>query len=109
MVGGTPADDPLAVIGRDCAAVARIIFVGSSPVRGILCRNLDSGCVVCFTTYMKFTATDGDEMTAQEMIEKATKLENSADMLNCSLLAWSMAEQAMRDEAKELREKAAGC
>jgi hypothetical protein len=58
---------------------------------------------------MKFTATDGDEMTAQEMIEKATKLENSADMLNCSLLAWSMAEQAMRDEAKELREKAAGC
>ncbi len=45
-------------------------------------------------------------MTAQQMIEKAQGLENSADNLYMALLAPSMAEQAMRDDAKALREAA---
>ncbi len=47
--------------------------------------------------------TKGAEMTPQQMIEKAESLENSADNLYWSLLAPSMAEAAMREDAAELR------
>lgn len=45
-------------------------------------------------------------MTATQMIQKAEQLERDADTLYLSLLAPSMTEKAMRDEAKELREAA---
>lgn len=46
-------------------------------------------------------------MTSQQMIQKAEQLERDADTLYLSLLAPSMTEKAMRDEAKTLREQAA--
>jgi len=45
-------------------------------------------------------------MTSQQMIEKAEQLERDADLLYLSLLAPSMTEKAIRQEAKELREAA---
>ena len=45
-------------------------------------------------------------MTKQEMIAKAKQLEQNADNLYMSLLAPSMAEQAMREDAASLRNQA---
>jgi hypothetical protein len=42
-------------------------------------------------------------MTKNEMLRKAEALENSADLLRSALLAPSMKEDALRDEAAELR------
>jgi len=46
-------------------------------------------------------------MTKAEMIAAAEKLEQDADNLYISLLAPSMAERGMREDAKALREQAA--
>jgi len=43
-------------------------------------------------------------MTAQQMMDKAEKLERDADTLYMSLLAPSMAERTMREEANAIRQ-----
>lgn len=55
---------------------------------------------------MEFTTTPEAKMTASQMIQKAAQLERDADMLYASLLAPSMAERGMREDAKALREAA---
>jgi hypothetical protein len=54
----------------------------------------------------KTTPMKEQTMTASEMIEKAARLERDADLLYMSLLAPSMAEKAMREDARALREAA---
>ena len=56
---------------------------------------------------MEITTTQETEMTRDQLIAKAQQLETDADNLHIALLAPSMQEQAWREEAKELREKAA--
>jgi hypothetical protein len=55
---------------------------------------------------MEMTTNREATMTRTEMIQKAEQLERSADNLYMSLLAPSMAERAMREDAEELRRRA---
>jgi hypothetical protein len=55
---------------------------------------------------MEITTTPEAEMTKQDLISKAQELESNADNLRSALLAPSMAERSMREDAQALREQA---
>jgi hypothetical protein len=55
---------------------------------------------------METTTHPEDTMTKQSLVAQAEKLETEADNLYMALLARSMRETTLREEARELRMKA---